>query len=84
MKDHDMIYIVDITVHYENNNSLRKAYNGKCRKYKEMAEILKMKLDTKESRVLPVLWVEMKNFEVLGFQTKHETLTDSLIALRSK
>lgn len=24
MKDHDIVYIVDVTVHYENNNFLEK------------------------------------------------------------
>ena len=40
IKDHEKIYIVDVTVRYENNDSLMKAYKEKCKKYKEMAEML--------------------------------------------
>ena len=90
IKDHDKVYVVDVTVRYENNDSLNKAYKEKENKYKETAEIMRRDLKAKESRVLPVVIgsrgavprATIENLKVLGLQTKH-ALTASLIALRS-
>ena len=41
IKDHEKVYIVDVTVRYKNNDSLMKVYKKKCKKYKEIAETLK-------------------------------------------
>ena len=90
IKDHEKVYVVDVTVRYENNDSLRKAYKEKYKKYEKTAETLKKKFKAKESRVIPVVIgcrgavprATVESLRILGLQTKH-ALTASLIALRS-
>ncbi|XP_061942880.1 uncharacterized protein LOC133667679 [Apis cerana] len=90
IKDHEKVYVVDVTVRYENNDSLRKAYKEKYKKYEKTAETLKQRFKAKESRVIPVVIgcrgavprATVESLRILGLQTKH-ALTASLIALRS-
>lgn len=80
IKDHDKVYsdVYDVTVRYENNDSLNKAYKEKEIKYKDTAETFKRDLKAKEGRVLPVIGsrgsmprATIENLKVLGVQTKH-------------
>ena len=90
IKDHEKVYVVDVTVKYENNDSLRKAYKEKCKKYEKTAETLKQKFKAKESCVIPVVIgcrgavprATVESLRILELQTKH-ALTVSLIPLRS-
>ena len=52
IKDYEKIYIIDVTVRYENNDSLMKAYKKKCKKYKDTAKTLRQKLNAMESSVI--------------------------------
>ncbi|CAK9834605.1 Retrovirus-related Pol polyprotein from type-2 retrotransposable element R2DM [Anthophora retusa] len=90
IKDHNRVYVVDVTVRYEDQDNLQKAYKQKIYKYKDTAEVLKIKINGTEAEVLPVVVgcrgampkCTQKNLKRLGLSNK-DMLTASLIALRS-
>ncbi|CAK9796162.1 Retrovirus-related Pol polyprotein from type-2 retrotransposable element R2DM [Anthophora quadrimaculata] len=90
IKDHDKVYVVHVTVRYEDQDNLQKAYKQKIYKYKDTAEILKIKINGIEAEVLPIVVgcrgalpnSTQVNLKRLGLSSKN-LLTASLIALRS-
>ncbi|CAK9796166.1 Retrovirus-related Pol polyprotein from type-2 retrotransposable element R2DM [Anthophora quadrimaculata] len=54
IKDQDRVYVVDVTVRYEDQDNLSKGYKQKLYKYKDTAEVLKIKLNGLEAEVIPV------------------------------
>ncbi|PBC25200.1 hypothetical protein APICC_05366 [Apis cerana cerana] len=81
IKDHEKVYVVDVTIRYENNDFLMKTYKKKCKKYKETAETLKQKLKAIESSIIPVV-IGCRGIMLRAIQIKH-ALTASFIVHRS-
>ncbi|CAK9799114.1 Retrovirus-related Pol polyprotein from type-2 retrotransposable element R2DM [Anthophora plagiata] len=90
IKDHSRVYVVDVTVRYEDQENLQKAYKQKIQKYKDTAEVLRIKLNGTEAEVIPIVVgcrgampkCTKNNLKRLGLR-KDNMLTASLIALRS-
>ncbi|CAK9834503.1 Retrovirus-related Pol polyprotein from type-2 retrotransposable element R2DM [Anthophora retusa] len=90
IKDQQRLYVVDVTVRYEDKDNLQKAYKQKIYKYKETAEMIRIKTMGTEAEVVPVVVgcrgampkSTKENLKRLGLKQK-DMLTASLIALRS-
>ncbi|XP_076397910.1 uncharacterized protein LOC143266162 [Megachile rotundata] len=90
IKDHDRVYVVDVTVRYEDKENLAEAYKEKMRKYKETAEFIRLRVNGATAEILPIVvgcrgampYLTKLNLKLLGFLQK-DLITVSLIALRS-
>ncbi|CAK9834364.1 Retrovirus-related Pol polyprotein from type-1 retrotransposable element R2 (Fragment) [Anthophora retusa] len=89
-KNDNKLAIIDVTVRYEDRRSLHDAMEEKIKKYKNIAEQLKIQMGCETTEVIPIVIgsrgaipKETKDRILqLGFR-KPEILTASLIALRS-
>lgn len=90
IKDHGRVFVVDVSVRYEDKENLRNAYREKKRKYKDTAEYFKRSMNATRAEVIPIIvgcrgampMETVQNMKKLGIGRKH-CLTASLIALRS-
>lgn len=89
-KDQERLIVVDVTVRYEDKESLRKAHKEKQNKYRETAEHIRRRLGCDKAEVIPIVVgcrgalpaATVKGLKALGLG-KGEMLTASMIALRS-
>lgn len=90
IKDQRRLLVVDVTVRYENEASLRKAFKEKTEKYRETAEYIKNGTRCAEACVIPIVVGSrgtipketVENLKKLKIKSK-DILTISMIALRS-
>lgn len=90
IKNDEKLQVIDITVRYEKGNYLKEAAREKVEKYKNTAELIKIKMDCVESEVLPIVVGSRgalpedtkKMLKMLGFN-QQDMMTISLIAFRS-
>lgn len=90
IKDQDRLLVGDVAVRYEMNDNLRKAYQEKLSKYRETAEYIRIKTNSREGKILPIVVAArgamptrtQENLRSLGLR-KEDMVTISLIALRS-
>jgi len=89
IKDQRRLLVVNVTIRYENEASLRKAFKKKIDKYRETAEYIKNRTGCAEASVIPIvvgsrgtiLKETVKNFKKLKIKNK-DILTISIIAYR--
>ncbi|CAK9796556.1 Retrovirus-related Pol polyprotein from type-2 retrotransposable element R2DM [Anthophora plagiata] len=90
IKDQEKVYVVDVTVRYEDKDNLQKPYKQKIHKYQDTAEIIRIKTMGTEAEIIPIVIGcrgampknTINNLKRLGLKKK-DMLTASLIALRS-
>ncbi|KMQ92432.1 r2 protein [Lasius niger] len=88
--DQERLYVIEVTVRYEDRNSIKDAFKEKSDKYTETADFIKRRLGCQSAEVLPIVVGSrgampaqtQANLKKLGC-TKSEMKTISLIALRS-
>lgn len=89
MKGYERLYVVDVTIRYEDRNNLRNAFKEKANKYKKTAEVLRQKLKCQTAKIIPIIggsrgtmsMQTQANMKKLGCN-KSKIMTASLIALR--
>ncbi|MDD9338886.1 MAG: hypothetical protein PV362_04355, partial [Providencia heimbachae] len=87
----DAAYIVDVTVRYEQGETLKRAYSEKYNKYKCLKELVQNIFGVPSCEVLPLVVGSrgamprstLNTFEELTKNGKKDALTASMIALRS-
>lgn len=90
IKDQERLLVVDITIRYEDRDNLKQAMKEKVEKYRDTAELLRLKLNCLTTEVLPVVTGSRgaiplgtkRVLKDLGL-SDGDILTVSLIALRS-
>lgn len=90
IKDRDRLFVVDVTVRYENTATLQRAFADKSEKYAETASYIKQRTRSTKAEVLPIVVGSrgamplrtVNNLKTLGL-SKSDMLTISMIALRS-
>lgn len=93
IKDHNKIFVVDIMVRYKDKNYIRNVFREKIRKYKEIAEYIRVKINGLKVKVIPIVGCKgaipkdtKQNIKLLGLSCRN-VKTASLIsssALQSK
>lgn len=92
IKDHNKIFVVDIMVRYKDKNYIRNAFREKIRKYKEVAEYIRAKINDLKVKVIPIVGCKgaipkdtKENIKLLGLSCRNiKTSLISSSALQSK
>lgn len=90
IKDQEWLYVVDVTVRFEDKDNLRQAFAEKCSKYRDTLEYIRLKTGSVRAKVIPIVVgargamprETIANLKTLGMR-KSDMLTISLMALRS-
>jgi hypothetical protein len=84
IKNHEGVFVVDVTVRHEDGDYLAKGRLIKREKYAPLLPILRERVATTSAEVLPVVPAEsVEALRRIGIKDRKTLLTISLIALRS-